>query len=122
MDTYMDAYCERTGPGLLAEPLNALTNASFLIAAWGAWLLATRTGHVSVGIRVLVLLAASVGIGSALWHTIPNGWTLTLDIIPILIFLVWFFWLYLREVAGVPTPWAVASIVAFLVHQRRPSN
>ena len=33
MDTYMDAYCERTGPGLLAEPLNAITNASFLIAA-----------------------------------------------------------------------------------------
>ena len=115
MDAYMDAYCERTGPGLLAEPLNAITNASFLIAAWAAWLLATRAGHVSTGIRVLVLLAASVGIGSALWHTVPNGWTLTLDIIPILIFLVCFFWLYLRDVARLPTPWAVASIVAFLI-------
>jgi hypothetical protein len=29
----IDAYCERIGPGLLAEPLNALPNASFLIAA-----------------------------------------------------------------------------------------
>jgi hypothetical protein len=33
IDGYMDVYCERTGPGLLAEPLNAVTNASFLIAA-----------------------------------------------------------------------------------------
>jgi hypothetical protein len=32
----MDAYCERTAPGLLAEPLNAITNTSFLIAAWAA--------------------------------------------------------------------------------------
>ena len=30
------AYCERIGPGLLAELLNAVTNASFLIAAWAA--------------------------------------------------------------------------------------
>jgi hypothetical protein len=115
MEAYMDAYCERTAPGLLAEPLNAITNASFLIAAWAAWLLATRTGHTSSGIRVLVLLAISVGIGSGLWHTVPNGWTLTLDIIPILVFLVWFFWLYLRDVARVPTPWSIASILIFLV-------
>jgi Ceramidase len=112
---YMDAYCERTGPGLLAEPLNAITNASFLIAAWAAWLLATRSGFVSAGIRLLVLLAASVGVGSGLWHTVPNGWTLTLDIIPILVFLVCFFWLYIRGIARISTPWAVVSILVFLV-------
>jgi hypothetical protein len=44
MDAYMDAYCERTGPGPLAEPLNAITNASFLIAAWAAWLLGDAHG------------------------------------------------------------------------------
>jgi hypothetical protein len=115
MEAYMDAYCERTAPGLLAEPLNAITNASFLIAAWAAWLLATRSGNVTTGIRALVLLAISVGIGSGLWHTVPNGWTLTLDVIPILVFLVWFFWLYLRDVARVPTLWAAVSIVAFLL-------
>ena len=32
----MDAYCERVGPGLLAEPLNAVSNISFLLAAWAA--------------------------------------------------------------------------------------
>lgn len=38
--TLLDIHCERTGSGLLAEPLHALTHASFLIAAWAAWLLA----------------------------------------------------------------------------------
>jgi hypothetical protein len=33
-------YCERLGPGLLAEPLNAVTNGSFPIAAWAAMSLA----------------------------------------------------------------------------------
>ncbi len=114
MEAYMDAYCERTVPGLLAEPLNGITNASFLIAAWAAWYLARRTGCLSVGIQVLIWLAASVGIGSILFHTVPNGWTLLLDIIPILLFLVWFFWLYLRGVARMPTSPVLAAIAAFL--------
>jgi hypothetical protein len=55
MDTYMDAYCERTAPGLLNEPLNAITNASFLIAAWAAYYLITdgvvygRPGNAACG-------------------------------------------------------------------------
>jgi hypothetical protein len=43
----MDAYCERVGMGLLAEPLNAVSNVSFLLAAWAAWVLARRTGALS---------------------------------------------------------------------------
>jgi len=114
VEAYMDAYCERTAPGLLNEPLNAITNASFLIAAWAAYLLARRLGRLSAGIQLLIGLAASVGIGSILFHTVPNGWTLILDIVPILLFLVWFFWLYLRTVARTPTPVVLAAIAAFL--------
>ena len=33
----IDAYCERLGPAFWAEPVNALTNAAFPIAAWVAW-------------------------------------------------------------------------------------
>lgn len=29
MNEFIDIYCERLGPGLWAEPLNALTNAAF---------------------------------------------------------------------------------------------
>jgi hypothetical protein len=46
----MDAYCERVGMGLLAEPLNAVSNVSFLLAAWAAWVLAQRTGNLSAGV------------------------------------------------------------------------
>ena len=115
MDVYMDAYCERTTPGLLAEPLNAVTNASYLLAGWAAWYLARRSGRLSAGIQVLLWLSVSVGIGSGLWHTFATAWALVLDSIPILLFLVWFFWLYMRGVAGMSTPFTVASIVVFLL-------
>jgi Ceramidase len=111
----IDAYCERIGPGLFAEPLNAVSNASFLLAACAAWILATRTGTLSAGVKLLLALAASVGIGSLLWHTLANSWTLILDIVPILLFLMWYIWLYTRTVIGMPLPFAVASVVAFLL-------
>jgi hypothetical protein len=106
---------ERTGPGLLAEPVNAITNGSFLIAAWAAWELARRLRHQPTSVQVLLWLAVSVGIGSALWHTFATAATLILDIIPILVFLICFFWVYLRGVAQVPAPYAVAAIVAFVL-------
>ena len=111
----IDVYCERVGPGLLAEPLNALTNVSFLIAAWAAWLLARRLGCLSTDIWVLLGLSSAVGIGSGLWHTLATSWAMVLDVVPILVFVVWFIWAYTRSVAGMPTPFAVASVVAFLV-------
>ena len=103
----MDAYCERVGPGLLAEPLNAVSNVSFLLAAWAAWVLATHTGALSAGVRVLIALAASVGIGSILWHTYPTSLTLILDIVPILFFIIWYIWLYTRNVIGMRSLFAV---------------
>jgi hypothetical protein len=111
----MDAYCERVGTGILAEPLNAFSNVSFLLAAWAAWVLAARTGALSAGVRALILLGASVGVGSILWHTVPTMLTLLLDIVPILIFIVWFIWLYVRNVAGARPLFAAACAAAFLV-------
>ena len=111
----MDAYCERVGPGLLAEPLNAVSNVSFLLAALAAWVLAKRTGTLSAGVRVLIAIGASVGIGSILWHTYPNMLTLILDSVPILIFIMWYIWLYARNVIGMRPLFAVASAAAFLL-------
>jgi len=111
----MDAYCERVGMGLLAEPLNAVSNVSFLLAAWAAWVVAKRTGALSAGVRALTAIGASVGIGSILWHTYPTMLTLILDSVPILIFIMWYIWLYVRNVVGVRPPFAVASAAAFLL-------
>src|SRR4028119_432417 len=111
----MDAYCERVGMGLFAEPLNAVSNVSFLLAAWAAWVLARRTGALSAGVRALIAIGASVGIGSILWHTYPTMPTLILDSVPILVFIMWYIWLYARNVVGMRPPFAVASAAAFLL-------
>ena len=111
----MDAYCERVGMGVLAEPLNAVSNVSFLLAALAAWVLAQRTGTLSAGVRVLTAIGASVGIGSILWHTYPTMLTLILDSVPILIFIMWYIWLYGRNVIGMRPLFAVASAAAFLL-------
>lgn len=111
----MDAYCERVGMGLFAEPLNAFSNVSFLLAAWAAWVLAARTGAPSAGVRTLIALGASVGVGSILWHTYPTMPTLILDSVPILIFIMWYIWLYARNVVGMGPRFAAASAAAFLL-------
>ena len=89
---YLDNYCERAGGGaLFAEPLNLLTNLAFLIAAWYAyrrfkdapscnW----RNGW---NILLLIIILASIGIGSGLWHLIPQRWTMLADVLPILLFI-----------------------------------
>ncbi len=64
---------------------------------------------------MLVELAASVAVGSILWHTFATSWALILDTVPILLFIVWYIWLYLRDVLGTRPPFAIASVMVFLV-------
>lgn len=109
-----DEYCERVGYSLLAEPLNAISNLSFIVAAWAAWRLAQRTGTLSTGVKVLIGLAGTVGVGSMLWHTLANTWTLYLDVVPIVFFIIGFIWLYTRNVMGKGVGFAALSVGAFL--------
>ena len=44
----VDLYCERLGPGLWAEPINAITNAAFLIIAYFVWQLANQRRSISI--------------------------------------------------------------------------
>jgi hypothetical protein len=69
-------YCERgLLPGLWAEPINALTNAAYLVAAAVLW---RRLGKVHIDARrrrvigLLVGLIALVGIGSFAFHTLAT--------------------------------------------------
>src|SRR5258708_40020184 len=97
-------YCERVGPGLLAEPLNAVTNVAFLFAAWAAWSLPRRRAQsVPADIWILIALSIVIGIGSALFHVFAEGWARILDELPILLFQLWYLWLYLRRIMA-PTP------------------
>lgn len=114
MNDYIDIYCERVTPGLWAEPLNALSNLAFLIAAWAIWRLAQRQPKVPVGIWILITLATSIGIGSALFHTFATQWANLLDVIPIGLFQLTFLWLYSRQVMRLKYQYVGALIVGFL--------
>lgn len=110
-----DEYCERLGFDLLAEPINALSNLAFIVAAWGAWRLAKRTGTHPAGVKVLIALAGATGIGSMLWHTFATTWSLYLDVLPIVAFMVGFLWLYVRNVMGKSAAFAALSEGAFFL-------
>ena len=66
----IDLYCERTDASFWSEPLNALTNLAFLVAAIliARWARRER-GRLSWDAAVLAALAALVGVGSFLFHT-----------------------------------------------------
>ncbi len=95
----VDIYCERTTRAFDAEPLNALTNVAFLIAAACAWRLQShRPGRiVSRLVRILIVLIAIIGFGSFLFHTIATRWAEWGDVIPIMIFMLLYIWLVLTS-------------------------
>ena len=109
----IDLYCERLGPGLLAEPLNAVTNGAFLVAAWQLAGLAHSRDHGDRG--VLALAALAIGVGSSLFHTFATGWALAADVLPILLFQLLFLLLYLRRRARLAMAPALGLCLAFLL-------
>ncbi|MEG4391013.1 ceramidase domain-containing protein [Microcoleus sp. BROC3] len=115
MNNYIALYCERTMPGLWSEPLNAVSNISFLIAAWAIFQLARRQQKVATGICILITLATSIGMGSALFHTFATQWARLLDVIPIMLFQLGFLWLYSRQVVRMKYGYAGGLLVGFLL-------
>lgn len=84
-------YCERGGdPGFWAEPLNAISNGAFIIAALvAALILARRPAGQRGGIAEWALIAMTfvIGVGSYLFHTYATLWAAKADTIPIGIFM-----------------------------------
>ena len=111
---YVDLYCERFGPGLLAEPLNAFTNAAFFVAAWALWRLARRSNALSGDMRVVIALIVMTGFGSTIFHTFATPWAHWLDVAPILLFQLTFLWVYARRVMRVGFAPTATLIVLFL--------
>ena len=110
----VDLYCERIGTGFWAEPINALTNISFVLAAWGAWRLSRRSSTLSPGIWLLLATAVAIGIGSFVFHTVSTNWARVLDVLPILIFQLLFLWLYGRRVIALTRPTSGLLLAGFL--------
>ncbi|MDT8911973.1 ceramidase domain-containing protein [Amycolatopsis sp. PS_44_ISF1] len=84
---HLDDYCERVSPAFWAEPVNALSNAVFLLAAVLLWRAQRRAGPpVPVDLTVLTGLMATIGVGSFVFHTLATRWSQGLDVAPIGLF------------------------------------
>ena len=111
----IDNYCERVGSGLLAEPLNAITNLAFIIAALVGWRLASQMGLRNFQTALMTCLMFCIGVGSTLFHTFATGWAELADIFPIIIFQVTYMWFYCQHVAGIRGVQALVCLALFLV-------
>jgi Ceramidase len=113
MNSYIDLYCERIMPGLWSEPLNALSNLSFFIAAWAIWQLVQHQKKVSISIWILITLSIAIGTGSTLFHTFATEWASLLDMIPILLFQLCFLWLYSHQVVRMKYDYVGLLLIGF---------
>ena len=111
----VDHYCERTSASLSAEPVNALTNIAFLIAAWLAWKQHQR--HRVPGmdglVDALIVTMAVVGLGSFLFHTVGTRWSEWGDVLPIMVFMMLYLWLALTLFFSWPTWLKAASLLLY---------
>ncbi len=109
-------YCERgLDPGLLAEPVNAATNAAFVVAGLAALYLIRRrpSDERPIVHTVLAILVVCIGIGSFLFHTHATGWAAIADVAPIGVFMLLYFAVAMRSLLGLPLGWAMALTAAF---------
>lgn len=105
------AYCERGGSGeFWAEPLNALTNGAFLLAAVAAavHLLGRRDEGVRWAEWALTGILVVIGVGSFLFHTYATRWASVADTAPIGIFMLGYLCYALR--AYLNLPWLVVAL------------
>ncbi len=107
------AYCERSDTSFWSEPLNALSNAAFLLAALAGGSEARRSGDGPA--LALALLAGLVGIGSFLFHTFAVRWSLLADVIPIALFIHAYFFLALRRYLALGIGAAIAATLLFVI-------
>lgn len=111
----VDNYCERVGPEFWSEPLNAVTNAAFIIAALLAFALWRRkTPDDWAGLGLIAVLFA-IGVGSFLFHTFATRWAGLADVIPIVIFIHVYLYVALNRYLDLRWWLALAIVIAFLV-------
>lgn len=85
---HVDQYCERIDASFWSEPLNAVSNAAFLIGALVAWMIAKRSDRLDPGVWILIANLAIIGVGSFLFHTFATKWAEMADVFPILAFIL----------------------------------
>ncbi|MDR5652068.1 ceramidase domain-containing protein [Ruixingdingia sedimenti] len=107
----VDGYCERTGPEYWSEPVNALTNLAFVLAALVMWRRVRGQG-MPVAVALCAVLAV-IGVGSWLFHTHANRATGLMDVLPIVVFVLIYIFAASRDILGMKGWQAGVAVVAF---------
>jgi hypothetical protein len=89
----IDGYCERTDFTYWSEPLNATTNAAFIIAALILW---RRSAGLPMA-RALSAILFVIGVGSFLFHTHATIWASVADVAPIGVFILTYLFVVNRD-------------------------
>jgi hypothetical protein len=100
----IDPYCERVGDGYFAEPINAISNLVFLVAAYYAWKWLKKNNNQDIEFLALIALMVAIGFGSLSFHIYASGLSQLADLVPIFLFQLCYLWLYIRLVWGYRWP------------------
>ena len=111
--TPVDLYCERTDPSFWAEPVNALSNAAFLIAAVFAYRDWRARGSMDIAALLLIGVTVLVGLGSFAFHTLATRGAALLDIVPIALFIHGYLYVAMRRFIGLGVILSLVIVVAF---------
>jgi hypothetical protein len=109
----VDLYCERTDASLWSEPVNAVTNAAFLIAALLAFRQWRRSNRDDWPALALIIVVAAVGVGSFVFHTVATRAAILADVIPIAVFIYGYLLLALVRFLHLRVIVAAAVVVAY---------
>jgi hypothetical protein len=109
----VDLYCERTDPSFWAEPVNAISNVAFLIAAAAAYAQWRRAGGRDVPVLLLIVLTAVIGVGSFIFHTVATSGAVLFDTVPIAVFIYGYLFFALRRYIGLSAMAALAVLIVF---------
>jgi len=105
-----DGYCERTDLTYWSEPINAVTNLAFIVAALIMWRLVCQ----NIRARILCVILFLIGSGSYLFHTHATAWAGLADVAPIGAFILFYLFLVNRDLLGWPLWAALIGTLAFL--------
>jgi hypothetical protein len=109
-------YCERgTDTALLAEPINAASNAAFLLAGLvGLQLVLWRPAEQrNADLFLLPVLVLFIGLGSLAFHLFADQGTALADVIPITLFMLVYLGFALNRFLGVPPGFTVLAVIGF---------
>ncbi len=119
--------CERSAPGVWAEPLNVLSSLVFMIVAVAIYRHYHRHEDLIKkwiwDIHALTFITFLIGFNSVAFHLFPNPYTELADKLTIVLFIVLYFWAVLFRVMRCTIFQAGIAFVAFvgfshiLVHQ-----